>query len=212
MKLTDTGEARVNGYLFVLERSLRTFLPTDVAQDAVREVGSHIRERVAQVEPRPDERVALEQLLAELGPPMRVAQAYSTEFALDEAVTTGRMVPVARAVWNMAVTTVGGFFGALGLLLGYLSGLAFLALAVLKPIFPNNVGLLVGNDGPRALGGQFPLPPGTHAEGGYWIIPICLVIGFGILVGTHKGARKLLANLQRRWKGWRAPLERRERG
>jgi len=40
--LTETGEARVNGYLFVLERSLKTFLPADVARDAVREIESHV--------------------------------------------------------------------------------------------------------------------------------------------------------------------------
>ena len=45
MNLTTTGESRVNGYLFVLERSLKTFLPRDVARDAVREIESHLRER-----------------------------------------------------------------------------------------------------------------------------------------------------------------------
>jgi len=202
MNLTDTGESRVSGYLFVLERSLRTFLPPDIVQDAVREVGSHLRERVAQVEAVPDERTALEKVLEELGPPLRVAQAYSTEFALDEAVTTGRMVPMARAIWNMAVATVGGFCAALGLFIGYACGVAFLALAVLKPIFPNNVGI-VQQGNAYSIGAQFPVQPDAHLYGGYWIIPICLVSGLGILVGTHKGARKLLTNLRRRFRGWR---------
>src|SRR5262249_44066934 len=47
MVLSDTGEARVHGYLFVLERSLKTFLPTEVVRDAVREIESHLRERIA---------------------------------------------------------------------------------------------------------------------------------------------------------------------
>ena len=50
MNLTETGESRVNGYLFVLERSLKTFLPRDVVRDAVREIESHLRERVAAVD------------------------------------------------------------------------------------------------------------------------------------------------------------------
>ena len=33
MQLTETGESRVNGYLFVLERSLKSFLPHDVARE-----------------------------------------------------------------------------------------------------------------------------------------------------------------------------------
>src|SRR4029453_9829852 len=46
MKLTDSGESRIRGYLYVLERSLRSFLSPAVAADAVREVESHIRDSV----------------------------------------------------------------------------------------------------------------------------------------------------------------------
>jgi HAAS domain-containing protein len=60
VKLTDTGESRVNGYLFVLGRSFATFLPPDTRQDAVREVESHLRERIAAATPGADERAALE--------------------------------------------------------------------------------------------------------------------------------------------------------
>ena len=102
MNLTETGESRVNGYLFVLERSLKTFLPVDVVRDAVREIDSHVRERVATADGAPNERAALEQILAELGPPLRVAQAYSAERTIDEAVATGRFVPIVRAVGHLA--------------------------------------------------------------------------------------------------------------
>ncbi|MGH9196952.1 MAG: HAAS signaling domain-containing protein, partial [Acidimicrobiia bacterium] len=75
MKLSEAGEARLRGYLYVLERSLRTFLPSDVVADAAREVESHIRERLSQSESIQDERTALERILRELGPPLQVAQA-----------------------------------------------------------------------------------------------------------------------------------------
>ena len=94
MKLSETGESRVNGYVFVLERSLKSFLPSDVVRDATREIESHVRERVAAHDGSPNERAALEQILNELGPPLRVAQAYSAERIIDEAVTTGRVVPI----------------------------------------------------------------------------------------------------------------------
>ena len=83
MKLTDVGESRVNGYLFVLERSLKTFLPTDVVRDAVREIESHLRERIAASDGSPNEREALERILKELGPPLQVAKAYSAERAAN---------------------------------------------------------------------------------------------------------------------------------
>src|SRR3954451_19825699 len=110
--LSDTGTARVNGYLFVLERSLKSFLPIDVARDAVREIESHLRERIASADGAPNERAALEKIVRELGPPPRVAQAYSAELTTDEAVTTGRLVPMLRAIWQGAWSTVSGFFSA----------------------------------------------------------------------------------------------------
>src|SRR5512146_797415 len=105
MELGEPGKARVRGYLYVLERSLRTFLPGDVVADAVREIETHIADRVSATPASPDERAALERILAELGPPMRVAQAYSAELTLDEAVTTGRIGPTLRAIWYVAVNS-----------------------------------------------------------------------------------------------------------
>ena len=195
MNLTEHGESRISGYLFVLERSLRTFLPGDVARDAVREIESHLRDRVAAADGAPNERVAVEKILSELGPPLRVAQAYSTERTIEEAVLTGRIVPVLRAVWQLAVTTIGGFFAALLIVVGYVFGAVFLAIAALKPIFPDNVGFwrYDGWSGlPTSLGFR-PIPPtGETASGGYWVILIGVVFGLGFLVLTHRGARRFL--------------------
>ena len=60
MILTESGESRVNGYLFVLEQSLGRSLPPEVVRDAVREIESHLRERVATADGAPNEREALE--------------------------------------------------------------------------------------------------------------------------------------------------------
>jgi uncharacterized membrane protein len=196
MVLSNVGESRVNGYLFVLERSLGAFLPREAARDAVREIESHLRERIAGVDSQPDERAALEKILAELGPPLRVAQAYSAERTIDEAVTTGRLVPTLRAIWHMAASTVVGFFAAIGLLIGYVVSFAFFAIAVLKPIFPNNVGIQVVHGIPVGLGAHFPATPGD-VRGGYWVIPIALVCGLGIFVATHRGARRFLGRFRR---------------
>ena len=68
MRLTESGESRVRGYLYVFERSLRSFLAPAIAADAVREVESHIRDAVAQATDARDERAALEHILRRLGP------------------------------------------------------------------------------------------------------------------------------------------------
>lgn len=195
MVLSETGEARVHGYLFVLERSLKTSLPPEAVRDAVREIESHLRERIAAVKAFPDERTALEQILAQLGSPLRVAHAYSAERTLDEAVTTGRLVPIMRAIWHLAVTTVAGFFAALSVLSGYVIGFTFLVIAALKPIFPDHVGFWT-RDGwnglPTNLQIRFALQPNEHPVGGYWVIPACLFCGFGLLIATYRGSRGFL--------------------
>ena len=193
MQLTDTAESRVNGYLFVLERSLKTFLPLDVVRDAVREIESHLRERIAAAEATPTERDALERILAELGPPLRVAQAYSAERTIEEAVATGRIVPMMRAIWHLAVSTVAGFFAAIALMFGYFVGIASIAVAAIKPFFPENAGIQFVRGVPVGFAAQFPVSPTTDLRGGYWVIPLALAFGLGVLVVTHRGGRKYLA-------------------
>jgi uncharacterized membrane protein len=157
-----------------------------------------LRERVLTADGAPNERDALEKILAELGPPLRVAQAYSAERTIDEAVATGRIVPMLRAVWTLALRTFVGSAIATGLFSAYVSGIAFLAIAALKPIFPNNVGLIAVNGGVRALGAQFPLPPGAVVYGGYWIMPVSIAAGVAVLVLAHTATRRYLAGWRKR--------------
>ncbi|MFN8058082.1 MAG: hypothetical protein U0Q12_02890 [Vicinamibacterales bacterium] len=198
MILSKSGELRVGGYLFLLEQSLRTCLPRDVAADAVREIESHLRDRVAAADATPDERAALERILTELGSPLRVAQAYSAERVVDEAVVTGRFVPTVRAIALLAVSTVAGFFAALGLFIGYTLSLSFLAVALLKPVFPDNVGFAFVDGWPVSLSAQFPVPPNVDLRGGYWVIPVALLLGLGSFVLTQRLARRFLAWMRSR--------------
>jgi hypothetical protein len=202
MQVSETGESRVNGYLFVLERSLKTFLPKDVVRDAVREIESHLRDRIAAADGALSERDAIEKILADLGPPLRVAQAYSSERTIDEAVVTGRLVPVLRALWRVTARTFIGFWVALGVSVGYTLGAGFIVVAALKPFFPANVGLWVDDATgvPYNLGGQFPAPAGQHVVGGYWIVPIMLACGIAAIVFTHRSARRFLARWHARRK------------
>jgi uncharacterized membrane protein len=193
MQLSATGESRVRGYLFILERSLRTFLPRAEALDASREVESHIMDRVAETDAVPDERTAIGRVLAELGAPLEVARAYSLEMAAEEAVTTGRIVAIARSLLQIAALGIRGFFAAIAVFVGYVMGLAFLAIAALKPIFPDNVGLFLVDGVPRNFGAQFPRPDGVLV-GGYWVIVVSATIGVAMLVFTHRLARRLIAS------------------
>jgi uncharacterized membrane protein len=192
MKLSEFGESRVRGYLYVLERSLRTFLPREVVADAVREVESHIRERLDQIDPSPDEHAALERVLRELGPPLQVAQAYSLEMTVDEAVATGRVTSMARAFWHVATTTLGGFLAAAIVLWGYLAGAILIVTAAIKPFLPQHVVFTFKYVVP-IIRVSYPDVPGGVDQGGYWVIPFALLCGLGILTGTQRGARGWLA-------------------
>ena len=180
--------ARVRGYLFVLDRSLQSRLPRNVARDAVKEIETHINARVMETAAGDDERAALERILAELGTPLRVARAYSADKTLDEAVLTGRLLPILRAIANAAFATVFGFIAALVLFTGYVAGLAFLAIGIAKPIVPNNVGFwrVNGPDSiPSSLG--FKWDTTELPAGGNWVILIGVGAGAAFLALTHWG-------------------------
>jgi uncharacterized membrane protein len=193
MNLSDAGESRIRGYLYVLERSIRAAVSPQLASDAVREVESHIRERVAESPGMPNERDALEEILSRLGAPTTVARAYSLEMMFEEASTGGRFAPVFRTLFHLAGTGGLGFLGTLLLFVGYSSAIAFLGMAVLKPMFPANVGLWVRNG--ITLGFQLPAPAQPELLG-YWIIPLGLTAGIAILVITHRAARRWIEKLK----------------
>jgi hypothetical protein len=176
------------------------FLPHDVVRDAVREIESHLRERIAVVDAEPDERFALEPILAELGPPLRVAQAYSSERTVDEAVVTGRILSVLSALWRVTAGTMVGFSVALAVSVGYSMGASFLLLAIMKPIFPENEGFWADNAGgfQRDLAMKVPAPAHQHDVAGYWLIPVCLILGILLLRVTHGFARRFLTRWRER--------------
>lgn len=195
MTLSDIGESRVRGYLFVLERSLRAGgSPHGLASDAIREVESHIRERVAESNGMPNERDALERILERLGSPSTVAKAYSLEMVMDEAVVGGRFVAVIRSLFLAASTGVRRFVVAYMLFAGYACALGLIVTALLKPFFPNNVGLWTHRG--FSFGTQFPAPPGVTPLGGYWIMPIALVLGLALLITIHRLARRWIAGIR----------------
>jgi hypothetical protein len=194
VRLSEAGVARVRGYLFVLERSLQSRLPKPVARAAAAEIEAHIRARVAETDAMPDERVALERILGELGAPLRVAQAYSADRNLEDAVVTGRLLPMLRSIGHAAFTTVAGFFAALFVFTGYVTGLGFLVIGLAKPIFPNNVGFWrVNGPGtvPTSLGFQWDTT--ELPAGGNWVIAVGVGVGITLLLLTHWGARAFLA-------------------
>lgn len=198
MDLSPTGQSRIRGYLYVLERSLRTFLTPAQVDDALREIQSHISERVAETDSVPDEKAALERILTHLGTPLTVARAYSAEMTAEEAVVTGRVIAVIRSLLYFGVAGIKGFFMVILLFIGYAAGIGILSLAPLKVIAPANVGFILVKGIPVGLGAVFPVPDDAVILGGYWLVPVLVILGGGILAITHRSARKMVGRLLER--------------
>ena len=156
----------------------------------------------------PDERAALERILNRLGPPMRVAQAYSLELVMDEAAVTGRLTSVLRSLLHAARMGITAFFTAFGLFVGYTMGTAFIIVAIMKPIVPNNVGWWTTPEGGFVSSGvNFPgAREGLVFHTTYWIIPVALLAGMLLLLLTHSLARRWIAWLRNR-RTWRPAIE-----
>jgi uncharacterized membrane protein len=192
-----TSETQINDYLGRLRASL-TGLTVSEREDIVEEIRMHIRERCG--EPQ----ASLESVLTGLGRADELAQQYRTGLLVQQARSSISPVVLLRAALRWATTGVEGFVVFVIALIGYMTGVAFLLLALMKPFFPANTGLWMG---PGEFSFSFrmgatmtnPAPP-VHEVLGWYLIPVCLVIGSLSLAVTTK----LLQFLMRRFR-WKVP-------
>jgi uncharacterized membrane protein len=193
-----TTESQVNDYLARLRASL-TGMTLAEREDIVQEIQMHIRERSS------DGQISIAEILAGLGPADELAQQYRTGLLVQKARRSISPLVILRATLRWATTGVEGFVVFMIAITGYLMGGAFLLLALLKPFFPNYTGLWVG-PGEFAfsfrLGATMTNPASpVHEVLGWWLIPVCLVLGSLSLAGTTK----LLQILLRRFR-WKVPF------
>jgi uncharacterized membrane protein len=193
-----TAETQVNDYLARLRASLTGMTLTE-REDIVEEIRMHIRERSS------DPQSTLEDIFAGLGPADELAQQYRTGLLVQKARHSMSPLVILRATLRWAATGVEGCLVCCIALWGYGMGVAFLLLALLKPFFPKYTGLWVG---PGEFNFSFrmgatmtnPASP-VHEVLGWWLIPVCLVIGSLSLACTTK----LIQFLLRRFR-WKVPF------
>jgi hypothetical protein len=76
-----------------------------------------------------------------------------------------------------------------------------LLVAVLKPFFPNNVGIVTVNGEFLSVGLQTSLPPGAIVSYGWLVALVGALTGSLGLWLTHRGTRAFLQRVRRRRKG-----------
>ena len=190
-----TPETKVNDYLARL-RSELTGMTVSEREDIVEEIRMHIRERSN------DPQSSLDAVLVGLGPADELAQQYRTGLLVQKAQKSTSPLLILRAALRWATTGVEGFMVFVIALTGYATGVAFLLLAIMKPLFPVNTGLWVGPDEFNfsfRMGATMTNPASpVHEVLGWWLIPVCLVAGSLSLVLTTKLLQFLFRRF--RWK------------
>jgi len=159
-------------------------LPKPARQEFLQELRAHVLDRLQQTA-EPTETQCRAVLVA-LGAPEEIARHYLIEAALSRARRSNSPLLLLRSTLRWALTGMQGFAVFMAALVGYMTALGFYVLAILKPIFPHNVGLYA--DGPYAgsFGFNFAYMPHPHGREllGPYFTPVTMFLGLFLMQGT----------------------------
>lgn len=183
MANANAGQHVVDSYLRKVRAGLRSLTGTQVSE-FIEELRSHIRDR-AEAEGELNEASVLA-ALDSLGRPEDLAAMYLAENIVARAEESFSPWLIMKGVFRWAALSSAGVFVLLGSLVGYFLAASFTLCALRKPFVPGRVGLW--QTGPDSfsltLGFDAP-PPGTEVLG-WWIVPLGLLMGAGLLVLTAR--------------------------
>jgi len=159
------------------------------AREIVEELRSHITDKAAasgQVTA-----AGVDAALAGLGSPEELASQYMTDDLLARAESSRSPLRILESLFRWASLSVAGFLVLLGSIAGYFLGVVFFLCAALKPFHPHSAGLWILPDsaGDASISlrlGFGSAPAGGREVLGWWIVPIGLVVGCGlVMLTTH---------------------------
>src|SRR5271155_2613768 len=187
--LTDEAQQKIDAYLAMLRKRLRGMDEKDV-REIIEELRSHILDR-ASVNGEEVTATGVGATLGALGSPEQLAGEYLTDNLLAMAEVTRSPVRILEILFRWASLSVAGFFVLLGSIVGYFLGAAFILCALLNPVPPQTAGLWIlaaGTDHPTISLrlGFGDAPPGGRELLGWWIVPIGLVMGCGLVMLTTR--------------------------
>lgn len=182
-------QRQIETYLARLRARLRGMNEQDV-REIVEELRSHILDK-ASVAGEEETAGGVGATLAALGSPEELANEYLTENLLALAEVSRSPVRIVESLIRWARLSVAGFFALLASIVGYLVGAGFLLCAVLKPVHPQTAGLWIlpagADDFQISLRLGFgSVPPDGREVLGWWIVPIGLFVGCGLVMLTSR--------------------------
>jgi hypothetical protein len=179
MNERDDAARRLEEYLSELRANLRR-LPAPEVSEIVRELRGHVLESAGSTGTPPSEQ-GVASVLERLGAPAQLASLYSTECVWARAAGAASPWLAVRATLRVATLGVAGAFAALGLVAGAVLSSSFFLAALRKPFAPDRAGLWRLTDGSFSLRLGFGgLEPGQELLG-WWIVPLGLLLGAGMV-------------------------------
>jgi len=187
--LTIVRNEQIESYLADLHEALKD-VSRDQRDEILREIRTHILDSL-----RDNPQSAVETVLRGLGAPERLAEQYQTEVLLTQASHSFSPWLLLSTAWRWAHTGIRGFAVFMVAIVGYGMALGLLLTVLLKPFFPDHIGLWVGHG--NFVFGATSRTAGVRDVLGSLYIPVAMVLAFGIAVGTTHALRWLMRTRRR---------------
>ena len=188
---TTASNSMIELYFSELEAKIGDS-PKAARQEFLQELRAHVLDRLQQTAAPTEDQCRV--VLAALGTPEEIARHYRVEAALSRARRSNSPLLLLRSTLRWALTGAQGFAVFMVALTGYLTALGFYGLAILKPFFPQNVGLFVGPFGFDFA--YMPHPHGRELLGPYFPL-VTLFLGLFLMQGTTLLIRFLITRVGR---------------
>ena len=188
MTTPDDATQKIEAYLSRLRQHLRG-VDSDYAREIIAELRSHISERAA--ESGEVTSGAVDAALAKLGSPEELASQYATDHLLERTESSRSPLRVLESLFRWASLSAAGLQVLLASMLGYFLGVCFVICAASKLFHPRTAGLWLIPDGAGSNEISLRLgfgstPVGGHEVLGWWMVPVGLIAGSGlVLLTTH---------------------------
>ena len=190
MTMATDAQQKIEAYLTILRGRLRGLNAED-DRDIVEELRGYILDKASVAGEVPT--AGVDAALAALGSPEELASQYATDALLARAEVSRSPLRVLDSLFRWASLSIAGFLVLLSCIMGYFLGVVFMLCAVLKPFHPQTAGLWMIPD--RNGGFEVSLrlgfgsaPVGGHEVLGWWIAPLGLVVGCGLVILTTRFA------------------------
>jgi Protein of unknown function (DUF1700) len=188
--MADDAQQKIDAYLHRMRSRLRG-LSEQATSDILAELRSHITEKAAAGGEMTADSV--DGALAALGSPEELASEYVTDELLARAEVSRSPIHILESLFRWGSLSVAGFFVLLGSIAGYFLGAAFILVAALKPFHPETAGLWLSQDATGDLVYSLHMGFGSGQDGGrevlgWWIVPVGLLVGCGLVILTTRAA------------------------